>query len=235
MTTMTEDLMICNAYKLTTQDGKTRKEYANETRWGEMVTHTASGEGGLCGPGWLHYYAHPLLAVLLNPIHACIYDPALWEAHAAGHITTDRGLKAGCTSLTTLRRIAFPAVTTEQRVKFGILCAMQVYSNQAWIKWANNWLAGKDRAASYATDRAAHAADATDAAAYAAYATDAAAYAAYAARAANAADAIDADADAEAAAHAAAAHAAAAAAYAADAPINLIALAEEALRGWRIE
>jgi hypothetical protein len=213
MTTMTEDLMICNAYKLTTQDGKTRKEYANETRWGEMVTHTASGEGGLCGPGWLHYYAHPLLAVLLNPIHACIYDPALWEAHAAGHITTDRGLKAGCTSLTTLRRISLPAVTTEQRVKFGILCAMQVYSNQAWIKWANNWLAGKDRAAHAAAAAAAHAAHAA---------------AAYAAHAANAADTIDADAEA-------AAHAAAAAAYAADAPINLIALAEEALRGWRIE
>ena len=29
----------------------------------------ADGSGNLCGPGWLHYYRSPLLAMLHAPIH----------------------------------------------------------------------------------------------------------------------------------------------------------------------
>lgn len=54
------------AYKLTDENHQTR----NETQWGENITHYTNGEGELCGPGWLHYYNDPLLAVLLNPVHA---------------------------------------------------------------------------------------------------------------------------------------------------------------------
>ena len=55
-------------YKLTDQNHQTR----NNTKWGAGVTHTASGQGDLCTAGWLHAYTSPLLAVLLNPIHANI-------------------------------------------------------------------------------------------------------------------------------------------------------------------
>lgn len=36
-------------------------------------------------------------------------------------------------------------VDTTQRVRFGILCALQVYQDPAWRKWAEGWLSGSDR------------------------------------------------------------------------------------------
>ena len=53
-------------YKLTNENHETY----NGTKWGPGVTHETDGHGELCGSGWLHYYDDPLLAVLLNPIHA---------------------------------------------------------------------------------------------------------------------------------------------------------------------
>ena len=63
-------------YKLTDGDGQTM----SGTQWGPGVSHSGTGEGELCGPGWIHAYEHPLIAVLLNPIHANIQNPRLWEA-----------------------------------------------------------------------------------------------------------------------------------------------------------
>jgi hypothetical protein len=129
-------------YKLTDRNGQTR----NRTQWGEGVEHTASGEGDLCGPGWLHAYTHPLLAVLLNPGHADIREPILWEAD--GDVgKTDHGLEVGCTRLKTIKQIPLPKITTEQRVYFAILCAMEVCDDPAWRRWAQDWLSGKNRSA----------------------------------------------------------------------------------------
>ncbi len=148
-------------YKLTDKDAQTR----NNCQWGENVTHTAPGTGPLCTSGWLHAYTDPLLAVLLNPIHGT-FDPAtmrLWEAD--GDVgATDHGLKVGCTRLTTVREIPVPQVTTEQRVRFAILCSLAV--NTRWKgratykRWAQAWLDGSDRtcAAAAAADAAAAAA-----------------------------------------------------------------------------
>ena len=131
-------------YKLTTANFKTRKGESNETTWGEGVTHSGTGEGELCGPGYIHAYTDPLLAVFLNPIHANIQNAVLWECE--GDIAkSDNGLKVGCVSLTTLRRLELPAVTTEQRIKFGLLCALEVYDNAAFAAWARAWLSGEDR------------------------------------------------------------------------------------------
>ena len=49
-------------YKLTDGDGQTR----GGTQWGPGVSHSGTGKGELCGPGWIHAYEHPLIAVLLN-------------------------------------------------------------------------------------------------------------------------------------------------------------------------
>jgi hypothetical protein len=108
--------------KLTDKNDKTK----NNTQWGEGVTHTTSGEGDLCTFGWIHYYDSPLLAVLLNPIHGDFQKPHLWKVKVDGRIKEDHGLKFGATSLTTLKRIELPEITTEQRVIFGILCAVEV-------------------------------------------------------------------------------------------------------------
>ena len=127
-------------YKLTDSCGKTR----NDTQWGPGVSHSGTGEGELCGPGWIHAYEHPLIAVLLNPIHANFQNPRLWEA--AGEVgLRDGQLKCGCKTLTTVREIPLPAITTEMRVRFGILCAKEVCAVLSWNAWADKWLSGEDR------------------------------------------------------------------------------------------
>jgi len=35
--------------------------------------------------------------------------------------------------------------TTEQKIKFGIYCALEVYDDPEFILWANNWLSGKNK------------------------------------------------------------------------------------------
>jgi len=196
-------------YKFTTQDYKTRKGEYNETLWGENIEHNASGIGELCSNGWIHAYLSPELAVILNPTHANIEKPILWESE--GDIgKSDNQLKVGCTRLKTIRIIKTPKITTNQRVAFSILCAKSVCKDIAWNKWADAWLnnINRDTCADYA---------AASAAAYAA------AHADYAATAYSAAYA------AAYAAHAAHAAAAAATATATAANINLAALAKQAL------
>ena len=106
-------------YKLTDDKNQTH----GGTQWGKGVTHKAKGRGEeLCTEDVIHAYKHPLLAVLLNPIHADFDKVRLWEAE--GEIVIDDGLKLGCKALTILKRIRVPKVTTEQRVRFAILCAL---------------------------------------------------------------------------------------------------------------
>jgi hypothetical protein len=131
---------MANLYKLTDSCGKTR----NGTQWGPGISHSGTGEGGLCGPGWIHAYEHPLVAVLMNPIHANFKNPRLWEAEGEVGLR-DGQLKCGCKALTTVREIPLPAVTTEMRVRFGILCAKEVCADISWNAWADRWLSGEDR------------------------------------------------------------------------------------------
>lgn len=115
-------------------------------QWGEGVEHTASGRGGLCGPGWIHAYTDPLLAVFLNPVHGDFDSESyhLWEAE--GDVgKTDHGLKVGCARIRAIRRVDIPEVTTKQRIRFGVLCAMRVCKDKAWRTWAEKWLSGEDR------------------------------------------------------------------------------------------
>ena len=127
-------------YKLTDGDGKTR----NDTQWGPGVSHSSTGEGELCGPGWIHAYEHPLIAVLMNPLHADFKNPRLWEAE--GEIAIRDGqLQCGCKTLTTIREIPLPEITAEMRVRFAILCAKDVCAYLAWNAWADRWLSGEDR------------------------------------------------------------------------------------------
>ena len=112
-------------WKLTDSDMKT----FGGTSWRLDVPLETSGQGELCSAGWLHFYQHPLLAVLLNPLHANYKRPRLFEADAAGMFLYDRGLKAGATKLTLVREVPVPSVTLMQRVAFAEGCA-------AWAKEA---------------------------------------------------------------------------------------------------
>ncbi len=129
-------------YKLTTQDACSRH---GGCRWGPGVTHKASGEGPLCAAGWIHFYSDPLLAALMDPIHGDYGAEAkLWLCEASGSLNIEQD-KSGATVLMTVREVALPAVTVEQRVRFGILCALEVCDEPGWRSWADAWLSGRDR------------------------------------------------------------------------------------------
>jgi hypothetical protein len=225
--------------KLVTQELKAYRGFQWELGKKEVI-ETSGGE--LCSDQFFHYYDHSLLAVLLNPIHGSIKNPRLFLVETAGESLSDKGLKSGSKELTLIEEIELPEVALNQKIAFGILCALEVNRDPEFVLWANNWLSGIDRsieaanaAADAANDAANAAADAANDAAYAA-AANAAANAWSAARAAaNAANAAayyayaaDAARSAADAAYADAAYAAAAAAaYAAN--IDLISLAKKSL------
>jgi hypothetical protein len=157
-------------YKLLTRDMKTRKGAYNETDWSDVGEwHKASWVGGLCTGGVIHYYDDPWLAVMMNPAHANIQNPIMYETEQAGWAISD-GLKCGCKRLRLVRRIPTPKIPTEQRVAFGIYAALEVCHDAGFVGWANAWLSGSDRSAisARATARAAAALAAANAAARAA-------------------------------------------------------------------
>ena len=164
---------MAKLYKLTDKNGQTW----NGTQWGPGVSHSGTGEGELCGPGWIHAYEHPLIAVFMNPIHGNFKNPRLWEA--AGKVgLRDGQLKCGCKTLTTVREIPLPEITTEMRVRFAIMCAKDVCAADiAWNAWADKWLSGEDRTQAAAAEARAGAAAARGGEA-AAWAAEAAARAA---------------------------------------------------------
>lgn len=199
------------AYKLLSQE---MTSY-NGMKWEIGKTNVATGKGNnLCTDGVLHCYSDPELAIILNPVHADITNPRLFEIECDA-IVADDGTKQGSKSQTILRELPIPNISTNTKVIFAILCAKAVYTEQSFISWAMNWLNGHDRTHTAADAAAANAAAAYHAADAAAYATNAAA-AYYAAAEAAEAAAYHA-ADANAANAAADANAAAAAYHAADA------------------
>ena len=202
-------------YKLTEQNMQTH----NGFQWVLGETNRIKIKGNeMCSREVFHGYDSPLLAVLFNPIHANIKRPLLFKCRV-GKIVAHDGLKFGTKTMTLIAQLELPQISLNQKIAFGILCALGVYKNKSFKNWAKKWLNGEDKTANtaYAAANTAYSADA----AYAAYAAYAAAYAAYAA--AYAADA---------------AYAAYAAAYAADAAdaaysaakIDLVALAERAMQ-----
>ena len=157
-------------WKLTDENDRTH----GGCQWSEGVEHTAPG-GEPCTDGVIHWYADPLLAVLHDPIHGGYGETAhLWECEVAE--TGTDGLKCWGTRCRTLRQVPLPAVSTEQRTRYAIFCAMEVLPPpntawaEAWQGWAEGWLAGKDRS----SEAARAAAIAARAAAIAVMASDAA-------------------------------------------------------------
>jgi len=203
-------------YKLTDQDMQTHGGFQWELgKWYRIEDTLRDRKADLCTPAWFHCYDDPILAIILNRIHAKIPNPRMFRANVRGLRQTDHGLKYGFTMLRLGEELEVPVITTTQGIAFAILCAREVCNDESWLKWGERWLSDEDRSRNAAYAAAYAAADA------AAYAADAAVYAAYAA-----------DGAADAAAYAAdeAAYAADAAVYAADA-VNAVARVTLDLKG----
>jgi hypothetical protein len=218
-------------YKLTERDYTT---YHGSMEWGEGITNKVKPceNPSMCSSDVIHAYTDLNLALLLNPIHADINNPRIFEA--SGKIVISDWDKCGVFKLTTKKEIDTPEWYKSDKkndviIMFAILCAESVlylFENKfpedkrpsEAIKAAKEYLKNKNSAAARAAADAADAADAANAAnaANAAYAANAAARVA---RAANAAARV-----------ADAAYAAAYAAYAAYGEINFSKIAKQAIK-----
>lgn len=135
-------------YKLTDEHGCTR----NNTQWGPGVTHTAKGSGGgLCSDSWIHAYCHPLVAMIMNPIHADIKNPLLWIAEGEP-LKFDAQKKLGCKSLTTIRQITPPRLGLEFLVHASIEISLDSATvSEQYREWARRWISKEDRSAKSAS------------------------------------------------------------------------------------
>jgi hypothetical protein len=180
----------------------------NNTKWEIGVPISILKEGNtMCSDEVLHCYNHPLLAVFLNPIHANIKEPKLFEIKVDEIVNSD-GLKFASKSQTLLKKIPLPEISIQKKIEIGIKIVKTINKDEKWNLWADKWLSGENRSIT-----------AANAAGYAAYAAANAAYAAANAYAANAyaANAAASAADAAASAAYAVYAAASAADYAANA------------------
>src|SRR5574337_663569 len=121
-------------YKLVSQTYTTQ----NDTLWrdahGKWLTVSAFGVGSaLCTDGVIHFYDHPVLAVLLNPLHADIKNPRLLKIKTSRPVTHD-GLKGGCKSARAIAELTVPSITITQRVEFAIRVALSVYNETSFSK-----------------------------------------------------------------------------------------------------
>jgi len=115
-------------YKLTDQNGNTQ----NETNWIPKITHEkqSCSNPELCSANVYHAYTNANLALLLNPIHADISSPRMFEC--SGDIAVSDWGKVGCFKITSKKELHLPTWYTNQetrkqvQVMFAILCAESV-------------------------------------------------------------------------------------------------------------
>lgn len=131
------------AYKLVDQDGYTRRGDTGETLWlpvGKTVEPTGEGSKP-CGPGVLHGYIIPEVAMLGNPIHAATPNPRLLLIESNESWSTD-GFKRWTTGdCTVLEECSVSDRPIEEIVAWAICTAMHPHT----CKWAVSWLSGEDR------------------------------------------------------------------------------------------
>lgn len=117
------------------------------TQWGNYITHTAPGqkEGKvLCSNCWLHAYTHPVIAILLNPIHANFYKPNLWLCGGKAKIVDLDG-KVGCIELTTQKKMIPPVISDITTLCWGMACLSKVYEEVYYQQWCGNWIGSIER------------------------------------------------------------------------------------------
>lgn len=157
-------------YKLTDQSGNTQ----NKTNWIPKITHEKQpcGSPELCSAAVYHAYTNANLALLLNPIHADISNPRMFEC--SGDVVVSDWGKVGSFKMTSKKEMRLPDWHTNDetrkqvQVMFAVLCAESVlhiyetYSNdprpRQAIEAAKEYLKHKNADAARAAWGAANAA-----------------------------------------------------------------------------
>ncbi len=114
-------------FKLTDKEGYTRRGQEGETKWEEGFTLRLNPceNPRLCTSDVIHFYTNPNLAFLLNPAHANIENPQLWEIE--GDPVVENWDKGGTFSLTTVKKLPKPEWTKRKtrlvQIAFAKLCS----------------------------------------------------------------------------------------------------------------
>lgn len=79
----------------------------------------------------------PLLAVIINPLHAECVRPRLFELRG---VFDDQKI-----DLRRIREVAVPGVSPEQKLAFSMYCIRSLAPDHAFAAWAERWLSNIDR------------------------------------------------------------------------------------------
>ena len=111
-------------YKLTDEQGRTRAGEDNELTWAVGVEHKTAGTGTqLCTADVIHAYEHPLIAVLMNPVHAMLNPATMRLFVAEGEVVARDAFNCGVHSLKITEEISIPTLPLEFMVLLAIWAA----------------------------------------------------------------------------------------------------------------
>lgn len=79
----------------------------------------------------------------MYPCYEGTKNPKLWTA-AGEHLTRDDGFRSKFAKLTIVNEFPITLPTNDQRITFGILCAMNLVLNPLFRAWALKYLRGED-------------------------------------------------------------------------------------------
>jgi hypothetical protein len=108
-------------------------------QWGEDVSHTETNDNY-----YFTCYQSPTVAALMVAANDEYKNHRLWVAEPFGDIT-NYDYREISTGMKTLREVETPTLTIEQRITFGIVCALNTVEHALFQQWGFNWLKGKDR------------------------------------------------------------------------------------------
>lgn len=122
-------------YLLVDQDNKTWRD----TQWGENITHEEENDN-------YHFvvYNSPQAACYMYPCYEGTRNPKIWTA-TGENLNRDDGFRSKFAKLTTISELPITLPTNEQRITFGILCAMNLVLNPLFRDWALAYLKGDDQ------------------------------------------------------------------------------------------
>lgn len=122
-------------YLITDQDNKTWRN----VQWSQNTTNQENNPN-------FHFIAYksPLVATYLYRAYENTQFPKIWSANSDATPSTDDGIKAKYSSLTTINEFPIDFPNKDQAVTFAILCAMNLVPNQDFRNWGIQYLKGID-------------------------------------------------------------------------------------------
>jgi hypothetical protein len=109
-------------------------------QWDENVSHQEENPNF-----YFPVYDDIYVASYMYPSYDSIENPCFWEAVGENPIQSQSGFLKKYAKLTTIKKLDVVLPTTEQRISFAILCAMNLVLNPIFRNWAIQYLQGKDQ------------------------------------------------------------------------------------------